>query len=251
MAEKKQKTENMNIYKRIFAIQHEVNTVLKMNEIGTGKNSYKAVMEADILRAIKPIEEKYGVISYPVSREIIETGMVETGYVDNKRLNLWHRIKTIYRFVNVDDKDDYIETITFSDGIDTGDKGPGKAMTYGDKYALMKMYKVVTGEDVDDEESADRIKKAPKKADLIENLCNARTTLTKENIDYHSDAAQKWITSTMQLPHTKDDKLSVAEIEKLLDVYRFMYTNKLNGYKLPYEQTKLEKAVENADNQEN
>ena len=52
-------------------------------------------------------------------------------------------------FVNVDNPEEFIETTVFSEGIDTQDKGSGKAMTYGDKYALMKMYKISTGDDPD------------------------------------------------------------------------------------------------------
>ena len=39
--------------------------------------------------------------------------------------------------------------VTFAEGIDAQDKGSGKAMTYGDKYALMKAYKISTGDDPD------------------------------------------------------------------------------------------------------
>ena len=35
------------------------------------------------------------------------------------------------------------------------DKAPGKAMTYADKYALMKAYKMVTGDDPDQNASDD------------------------------------------------------------------------------------------------
>lgn len=59
------------------------------------------------------------------------------------------RIKTVYRFVNVDEPTDFIETTVFSEGFDSQDKGSGKAMTYGDKYALMKAYKISTGDDPD------------------------------------------------------------------------------------------------------
>ena len=51
--------------------------------------------------------------------------------------------------MNIEKPDEYIETTTFAEGIDTQDKGSGKAMTYADKYALMKAYKISTGEDPD------------------------------------------------------------------------------------------------------
>ena len=47
--------------------------------------------------------------------------------------------------MNIDNPKEYIETISYGTGLDTGDKAAGKAMTYADKYALMKMYKISTG----------------------------------------------------------------------------------------------------------
>ena len=50
-------------------------------------------------------------------------------------------------------------------GLDTGDKAPGKAMTYADKYALMKAYKLSTGDDPDKDASPeDGYKKVERKA---------------------------------------------------------------------------------------
>lgn len=143
----------MNIYQKMSAITQEVSTVAKNLMVGEGKNQYKAVGEADVLAAVKPIEAKHGVYSYPFDREIVESGeMVSTTkYGDRKSLYL--RVKTVYRFVNVDDPSEFIDITTYGDGVDTQDKAPGKAMTYGDKYALLKAYKIQTGDDPDQTES--------------------------------------------------------------------------------------------------
>ena len=58
------------------------------------------------------------------------------------------------RFVNVDKPEEYIDITTYGDGVDSQDKAPGKAMTYGDKYALLKAYKIITGDDPDQTASA-------------------------------------------------------------------------------------------------
>jgi ERF superfamily. len=65
------------------------------------------------------------------------------------------RLEITYRFVNIDKPEEYIDIKTYGDGLDTGDKAPGKAMTYGDKYALMKGYKISTGDDPDKEASVE------------------------------------------------------------------------------------------------
>lgn len=138
-----------NIFQRMQKITAEVSTVAKNLEVGFGSSKYKAVSEADILRAVKPIEEKYGVYSYPYDREIVESGTMEREGRNGKTIQLYLRVKTVYRFVSVDDPTSYLDIVSYGDGVDTQDKAPGKAMTYSDKYALMKAYKIQTGDDPD------------------------------------------------------------------------------------------------------
>lgn len=139
-----------NIIRRMALITAELPTVAKALFVETSKEKgYKAASERDILDAVKPLEAKYGVYSYPVSREIVDDEILQQDTQYGTKTTFFTRVKTIYRFVNVDDPKDYIETITYSEGIDSQDKGSGKAMTYGDKYALMKAYKISTGDDPD------------------------------------------------------------------------------------------------------
>lgn len=144
----------MNIFQKMSAVTNELQTVAKNLVVSTGgKNSYKAVSERDIIDAVKPLEIKHGIYSYPFDRQIIESQTLESeseyqGKV-TKKTTFFSRIKTVYRFVNVDKPDEYIDMVTFAEGIDPQDKGSGKAMTYADKYALMKAYKISTGDDPD------------------------------------------------------------------------------------------------------
>lgn len=153
--------EQKNIFQRMSAITAELRTVAKNLTVPTGgKNTYKAVSERDILDAVKPIEEKHGVYSYPVSRTVLESNLLESENTYNgqtkKTTTFMTRIETVYRFVNVDKPTEYIETTTFAEGIDSQDKGSGKAMTYADKYALMKAYKISTGDDPDQDASVEK-----------------------------------------------------------------------------------------------
>ncbi len=145
--------KTMNIFQRMSAITNECEAVAKNLSVSAGKSgSYKAVGEGDVLRAIKPLEVKYGVYSYPFKREIIQSEYYTS---ENGRSNQFMRIDTTYRFVNMDKPDEYIDITTYGDGVDSQDKAPGKAMTYADKYALLKGYKIETGEDPDKDASGD------------------------------------------------------------------------------------------------
>lgn len=152
----------MNIYQKLAAITADMQTVAKNLSIDTGNGkSYKAVSERDVLDTVKPLEAKHGVYSYPVNRETLESERLETETKYGVKTSFYTRIKTVYRFVNMDDPTDYIETVVFSVGLDSGDKGDGKAMTYGDKYALLKAYKISTGDDPDQQASVDTVYRKP------------------------------------------------------------------------------------------
>ena len=151
----------MNIFQRMSKATAMIRTVKKKLTVTTGGGKgYNAVSEKDILDAVKPIEEQCGIYSYPISREILESHLLdsESTYTDKSgnqtvttKTTFMTRIKTVYRFVNIDKPTEYIETTTFAEGIDSQDKGSGKAMTYGDKYALMKAYKISTGDEPEHE----------------------------------------------------------------------------------------------------
>lgn len=143
----------MNIYEKLLNITNEISSVNKNLTVGEGANKYKAVGEADVLKAVKELEFKHKIYSYPHSRQVIDRDILKTrkeykGQITESNKILL-RLEIVYRFVNVENPEEYIDITTYGDGIDTADKAPGKAMTYGDKYALLKAYKIVTGDDPD------------------------------------------------------------------------------------------------------
>lgn len=157
-----EETNGLNIYQRMSRITNELGAVAKNLTVGYGRNSYKAVGEADVLDAVKPAEEKWGIYSYPARRRTISVDTLSTSGTKTdqygkessvERVQFIFRIETTYRFVNIDNPAEYIDIISFGDGIDSADKAPGKAMTYSDKYALLKAYKIQTGDDPDKDPS--------------------------------------------------------------------------------------------------
>lgn len=212
----------MNIFEKMAAITVELCVVAKKIEVGIEKNKkYRGVAERDILDAVKPIEAKYGVYSYPVEREILESNILESESSYNgkvtKKTTFMTRIRTVYRFVNVEKPDEYIETVTFAEGIDAQDKGSGKAMTYADKYALMKAYKISTGDDPDQtasEEMAYQVYRDPVPPPPAAIPMTARDMLIEElrkrNINISNYAAA----------HGLNRSTPVADIERMLAEFR-------------------------------
>lgn len=151
--ESKQITK-MNLFEKMSNITNEVEKVAKKLKVSTGNSSYKAVAEVDVLEAVKEKEYKYRVYSYPKDRNLKDQQILKKVVYDKENnpkesYTFYSKIETIYCFVNIDNPIEQIETKVFSEGIDSGDKGSGKAITYADKYSLLKAYKIETGDDPD------------------------------------------------------------------------------------------------------
>ncbi len=152
----------MTIFEKLSAITSELSVVAKNLMVGEGRSSYKAVGEADVLAAVKPLEAKYKVYSYPYARRVIDSDTLTVSKTYNgnttETTKFYMRVETVYRFVNIEKPDEYVDVTTYGDGVDSNDKAPGKAMTYADKYALLKAYKIITGDDPDQFKSEDDTK---------------------------------------------------------------------------------------------
>lgn len=225
----------MNIYKKMMAITSELSNVKKNLTVSTGgSNSYKAVSERDVLDAVKPLEARYGIYSYPYKREIIEKDIVtlKSSYKDKttEKNQYRLRVEVTYRFVNTDNPSEVIDITSYGDGIDSGDKATGKAMTYGDKYALMKAYKISTGDDPDQEASPeDGYEKAIRKGyeeqqkkessispELVTSINYERGQLGRYGVDVRSEAFIKFLKQKTGLETTDPAKHTNASGTKLL-----------------------------------
>lgn len=158
--------KKMNLFEKMLYIESEIDTVPKNLRVDMGGGrSYKAVSEADVKKAVSPLEVKYRVKSVPIDIEIVHSEVLQVerkGYTTNL---FWLRIVATVEFINVDNPDERIIVKAVGDGMDSGDKAPGKGDTYSVKYCYLKAYKMVTGEDLDADPSPDDTptKQAPKK----------------------------------------------------------------------------------------
>lgn len=123
-----------NIAQRIAAVMGEVDYVQREKKAGM---NYSIVSHDAVTAKVRPLLHKHGVIYYPRALTVSQNG------------NRTEAVFTV-RFENIDNRTDYIDVETFGYGVDPQDKGPGKAMSYGVKYALLKVLGLETGDDPDE-----------------------------------------------------------------------------------------------------
>ena len=117
----------------------ELNYIQKGDKTVNGQ--YRFVSHDQVTAAIHPLLVKHGIVILPSIEELRQ---------DNNRTE----VKLVVMFVNADCPSDSFYTRHIGYGIDSSDKGPGKAVSYAYKYALLKTFCLETGDDPDNEVNA-------------------------------------------------------------------------------------------------
>ncbi len=133
---------DMNIYEKMSAIMQDVQYLTKDDQVKFGTTSYKALSEEKVTGIMRAELIKYKLLVYPIQQSASRIG------------NITH-VDVVYRLVNVEAPDEYIDICSCGDGADSQDKGSGKAMTYAFKYMWLRSFALPTGEDPDKISSAE------------------------------------------------------------------------------------------------
>ena len=123
----------MNIYQRLAAAMADVTYIQKEKKQGM---RYTIVSHDAVTAKVRPVLLKHGIVYHPVDLTVEQIG--------NRT-----QVCLSVRFVNVEDPSDAFVVPSLGYGIDDQDKGPGKAISYAVKYALLKALGLETGDDPD------------------------------------------------------------------------------------------------------
>ena len=135
------KVVTRNIHHRIIEVMKEVEYIQKGDKLVN--NQYRYVSHDKVAGVLHMPMANAGITAYDVG--------IEHELVGNTTIE-----KVTTRFTNADDKSDFIEAVSIGYGIDKGDKGPGKAQSYGHKYNLLKTFGLETGDDPDHDQNVTR-----------------------------------------------------------------------------------------------
>ena len=122
----------LNIYQRVLAVMSELSYVQKGDK--TVNNQYRFVGHDAVSEAIHPMLVKHGIAMIP---------SVSCWKQDGNRTE----VDVTVSFINADKPEDRFDVQTFGFGVDQQDKGPGKAVSYATKYAVLKTFVLETGDD--------------------------------------------------------------------------------------------------------
>lgn len=147
----------MNIYQKMLEVMKGVTYLSKDDKVEFKTTKYKAISEEKVTSTVRAKLIEQGLVIFPIAQVHKREGTLST-------------VDVTYRIVNTENPDEYIDVVSSGSGVDTQDKGVGKAMTYAYKYMLLRTFAIPTGEDPDKISSAqlDEEEKAKKEAEETE-----------------------------------------------------------------------------------
>ncbi len=162
----------MNIYKKLIEVRKTV-PYLKQDNQG---HQFKFVSSSQTLGTIRGKLDELGLLLIPrvVSHEVRDHATKKGGheYFTNIVIN--------FTWVNSENPDETIECGWIGQGLDSGEKGVGKALTYAEKYFILKFFNIAT--DKDDPDSFQKRVEQKKPENIDERFSKA--------IDYISSFAK-------------------------------------------------------------
>lgn len=144
------------IAQAIQAVMAEVKGIEKSMTIGSGNSSYKGVPDQEVKKIIGESMVKNGLCILPIGVEPkIQIDRWEEETYDNyQKKNVIKQKQSVFtevttKYLLLHNSGESIELMGYGHGIDSQDKGAGKATTYSLKYCLLYTFLVPTGK-IDD-----------------------------------------------------------------------------------------------------
>ena len=142
------------ISKAIISVMKDVQGIEKNSTVGSGQNQYKGVNDKEVKQILRKsmIENGLALVPTGVSAKTEVSRWEETNnYGTKQKQSVFTEVNTNYLLIHAE-SGETLELAGYGHGVDSQDKGAGKATTYALKYTLLYTFLVPTG-NIDDADS--------------------------------------------------------------------------------------------------
>lgn len=190
------------ISKAIIAVMKEVKNIEKGLTVGSGKSTYKAMSDSMVRNEVKKAMTDNGLCILPISVKATvkidrweEADSYNNGAMKTKQ-SAFTEAHTKYLLLH--ESGESIELAGYGHGVDTQDKGAGKATTYALKNVILDTFLIIKGDDIDtDKTHSDELPVPPKtksKEEIFEivktEISNAKSIDECQDIDKRLKASK-------------------------------------------------------------
>lgn len=134
----------MNIYQKLIEVRKIVPYLQKESK----GHQYNYVGSSQVLASVRQKMDELNLLLIPrvVGHQVATTE--KTNSKGSTTSEYFTELDMEYTWVNAEDPNETITVPWYGQGIDTaGEKGVGKAMTYAEKYFLLKQFNIATDQD--------------------------------------------------------------------------------------------------------
>lgn len=136
---------------RLLAVMGEVGYIQKEGKTQSGP-SFKYVRHDDVVAALRPALVKHGV-AFMSGIDETSVGCEQVGITKSGAARYKTTLVLRLTFVNADNPEEAYSVSFPGEGVDTDDKGSGKALSYALKNGLLKMFLIESGDEADVEQA--------------------------------------------------------------------------------------------------
>ena len=135
----------MSVFKKLQAVQAATRSLAANAEGQTGAARYNYVSGAKLLSVIRPLMDKQGLL---LSQEVKEITNTPITYItkSGEKTEMFTCLHIQFTWIDADDGSTLVNDF-YANGMNAWDKGLGSALTYAERYYLMKFFHIATDED--------------------------------------------------------------------------------------------------------
>lgn len=139
----------LNLHQKLVEIRKEVTSLTKANN----SDQYKYVSSSQVLHAVRAKMDELFVLLVPkvVGHELHKSAIdyYDTkDHITKRTTTYFTELDMVMVWVNADDPSQTIESPWYGQGVDiAGEKGVGKALTYSEKYFMLRFFNIPTDAD--------------------------------------------------------------------------------------------------------
>ena len=168
----------MSVFKKLHQVQAATRSLAANTEGQTGAAKYNYVSGAKLLGVIRPLMDKLGLI---LTQEVVDIKNEPISYMTRNGEKTEMFTTAHLRFTWVDTEDgSQLANDFYANGMNAWDKGLGSALTYAERYYLMKTFHIATDEDdVDAQIKEEAINPQPSQAVKARRQASGRAAAPK------------------------------------------------------------------------
>ena len=151
--------ERMNLTQKLVEVRRTITYVQKTDK---SKQGFMFVSSSNVLEKIRPALDEHGILIVP---SVLKHEVSPHQYSNSS--GYFTGLKIRYAIINADDPEDKITIDWYAQGIDSSEKGVGKALTYGEKYLFLKLFNIPTDKD-DPDKHGEKNKEEPAETKKVE-----------------------------------------------------------------------------------